>query len=455
MDWDKKENLFDDEDNLKEDQSDFFREDKPGETSESESVEEKPSWNILLVDDEEDVHIVTKMALSGFEYSGKEINYLDAYSAKEAIEILKKDSEIALILLDVVMETNHAGLDVTRFIREDLVNDITQIILRTGHPGMAPEKEVIMMYGINDYKTKTDMTSLKLFSSVLTSLRTYESLVRLNEMKENLEQKVRERTAELEIKNRNITHSIQYASRIQNAILPGKGICKKFFADYFILFNPKDIVSGDFYWVYQVNDRLIFTVADCTGHGVPGAFMSILSIMLLGQLTGLCDVPSADIILNNLRDRVKSALHSTGNTEDEKDVKDGLDLALCIYDPDKNILEYAGAFNPIYRIRNKSFEKLDADQMPIGPYMNDEKPFTRHEVEIKPGDVMYLFTDGFADQFGGGQNKKFTYKRFQELLMNIHSRKMAEQKKVLDETLREWQGKREQIDDITVMGIRF
>ena len=452
MDWDKKENLFNDDDNLKEDPSDFFREDKPGETSEAESGEEKPSWNVLLVDDEEDVHIVTKMALSGFEYGGKKINYLDAYSAKEAIEILKKDSEIALILLDVVMENNHAGLDVTRFVREDLVNDITQIILRTGHPGLAPEKEVIMMYGINDYKTKTDMTSLKLFSSVLTSLRAYENLVRLNEMKENLEQKVRERTAELEIKNRNITQSIQYASRIQNAILPAREICKKFFADYFILFKPKDIVSGDFYWVHEVNDRLIFTVADCTGHGVPGAFMSILSIMLLGQVTGLVNLPSVDKILNDLRDRVKSALHSTGNSED---VKDGLDLALCIYDPDNNKLEYAGAFSPIYRIRNNSFEKLDADQMPIGPYMNDQNPFIRHEVEIKPGDVMYLFTDGFADQFGGGQNKKFTYKRFQELLMNIHSRKMAEQRKLLDESLSEWQGTREQIDDITVMGIRF
>jgi len=317
---------------------------------------------------------------------------------------------------------------------------------------LAPEKEVIRMYEINDYKTKTELTTLKLFSAVLTGLRAYDNIVEIDDLRKNLEEKVKERTVELEMKNKAITTSIHYARRIQNAILPSGELFENYFSDYFILNKPKEVVSGDFYWVNQVGGKLIFTIADCTGHGVPGAFMSILGIMLLEQITGMNHITDADEILNLLRDRVKTALHRDGSRDE---IKDGLDLALCVYDLKEQKLQFSGAFNPVFFIRDGSISKIDADLMPIGPYLDPEVPFKREEIEVHPGDLFYLFTDGYLDQFSGKGRKKFNTTRFRELLLRIYHEKMSEQKKILDETITNWRGTTEQIDDITVMGIRF
>jgi serine phosphatase RsbU (regulator of sigma subunit) len=449
----KSENLFDPKDLKEEDLGDLFS----GEKAREESLlpdtdEDRPFWQVLIVDDEEDVHAVTSIALKDFEYKGKNIRFLNAYSGEESIKILKKNPETALILLDVVMETDQAGLEVAKFVREDMANPFIQIILRTGHPGLAPEKEVIRMYEINDYKTKTELTTLKLFSAVLTGLRAYDNIVEIEDLRKNLEEKVKERTIELEMKNNAITTSIKYARRIQNAILPAAELFENHFSDYFILNKPKEVVSGDFYWVNQVGEKLIFTIADCTGHGVPGAFMSILGIMLLEQITGMNQITDADAILNLLRDKVKIALHRQGSRDE---IKDGLDLALCVYDLKGHKLQFSGAFNPVFFIRDGSISKIDADQMPIGPYLDPEVPFKRQEINVQSGDVFYLFTDGYLDQFGGEERKKFNTKRFRELLLRIYPEKMTKQKKILDETITNWQGTTEQIDDITVMGIRF
>jgi len=449
----KPENLFDPKDLHEEDPGELFSGEKVREESLStDADEDKPFWQVLIVDDEEDVHAVTSIALKDFEYKGKNIRFLNAYSGEESIKILKKNPEIALILLDVVMETDQAGLEVAKFVREDMTNPFIQIILRTGHPGLAPEKEVIRMYEINDYKTKTELTTLKLFSAVLTGLRAYDNIVEIEDLRKNLEEKVKERTIELEMKNNAITTSIKYARRIQNAILPAAELFENHFSDYFILNKPKEVVSGDFYWVNQVREKLIFTIADCTGHGVPGAFMSILGIMLLEQITGMNQITDADAILNLLRDKVKIALHRQGSRDE---IKDGLDLALCVYDLKGHKLQFSGAFNPVFFIRDGSISKIDADQMPIGPYLDTEVPFKRQEIKVQSGDVFYLFTDGYLDQFGGKERKKFNSKRFRELLLRIYPEKMSEQKKILDETITKWQGITEQIDDITVMGIRF
>lgn len=271
-------------------------------------------------------------------------------------------------------------------------------------------------------------------------------------LREAFEERVKERTIELEEKNNAMIHSIKYASRLQNAMLPSERLFEKYFSDHFILNRPKEIVSGDFYWVNKVNGKLIFTIADCTGHGVPGAFISILGIMLLEQITGRDKVIEADEILNILRDRMNMAIRRKKNREE---VKDGLDLALCVFDPVKKTLQCSGAFDRIYQIRNHSLTRMESGQLLWNSHMDCDIPCEKHEINVQPGDVFYLFTDGYPDQFGGEKNKKFTLKRFQDLLMKIYRKKMNKQKRILDDTITEWQGPMEQIDDITVMGIRF
>jgi serine phosphatase RsbU (regulator of sigma subunit) len=271
-------------------------------------------------------------------------------------------------------------------------------------------------------------------------------------LRETFEEKVKERTIELEEKNNAMIHSIKYASRLQNAMLPSERLFEKYFSDYFILNRPKEIIGGDFYWVNKVNGKLIFTIADCTGHGVPGAFISILGIMLLEQITGRDKVIEADEILNILRDRMNMAIRRKKSREE---VKDGLDLTLCVFDPEEKTLQFSGALDRIYRIRDHSLNNIKPDQMPWNSHMDCDKPCEKHEIDVQPGDVFYLFTDGYPDQFGGEKNKKFTLKRFQDLLMKICHKKMTRQKQILDDTITDWQGPIEQIDDITVMGIRF
>lgn len=271
-------------------------------------------------------------------------------------------------------------------------------------------------------------------------------------LREAFEEKVKERTIELEEKNNAMIHSIQYASRLQNAMLPSEKMFEKYFSDYFILNRPKEIISGDFYWVNRVNGKLIFTIADCTGHGVPGAFISILGIMLLEQITSRDKVVEADEILNVLRERTSMAINRKKNGEE---VKDGLDLSLCVFNTKERTLQFSGALDRIYRVRNHLLDKIKPDNMPWNSHMDCDNPCTKHEIDVQPGDVYYLFTDGYPDQYGGEKSKKFTLKRLQDLLMKIYKKKMDKQKQILDETITRWQGSLEQIDDITVMGIRF
>jgi serine phosphatase RsbU (regulator of sigma subunit) len=267
-----------------------------------------------------------------------------------------------------------------------------------------------------------------------------------------LEEELRDKTIELEEKHLDMIRSIEYASRIQDAMLPSGKLFESFFSDYFILNKPKEIVSGDFYWMNKVDNKLIFTIADCTGHGVPGAFMSILGIMLLDQITGVDKVTQADMILNILRERVTQAMsHNKNNGE----MKEGLDLTLCVYDPEKQTLQFSGALDRIYLIRENSLNKIESDQLHGHSHLDYDIPCEKHEINVRSGDVFFLFTDGYPDQFGGEKNKKFTLKRFQDLLMKIYHKKMCRQKKILEDTITKWQGSIEQLDDITVMGIRF
>lgn len=288
---------------------------------------------------------------------------------------------------------------------------------------------------------------------------------RLIAEKEHLEQVVKERTAEvvaqkeeIEVQNEKIAtqneeikSSIQYASRIQNAILTPKNQIGKIFPENFILFLPRDIVSGDFYYITQIGNKKICVIADCTGHGVPGGFMSMLGVSFLTQIISETSDIHASTILNKLRQQVITALHQTSEIGGSKD---GMDLALYIFDEQTMTVEFAGANNPLILISNGELNHIKGDKMPIGIHMRSDMSFTDVEIPVKKGDVLYTFSDGYADQFGGDDARKFMIKNLKELLLQIHQKPMDEQRAILEATLIRWHGNSPRIDDVVVMGVR-
>ncbi|MFH2142362.1 MAG: tetratricopeptide repeat protein [Bacteroidota bacterium] len=266
-----------------------------------------------------------------------------------------------------------------------------------------------------------------------------------------------------------ITDSIHYASLIQNAVLPPDHIMDQLFSDYFILNIPRDIVSGDFYWAVEKDNKIIVCVADCTGHGVPGAFMSMLGVAFLNEIVNKKSWSNSAEILNILREQVMSALHQTGK---DKEAQDGMDIAICIINKDKKTLDFAGANSPLYLIskfkqKNNSVEEnkvrilkydnkflfeLIADNMPIGIHVNSDVVFHNQIIDYKDGDKLYLFSDGFIDQFGEEKGKKFKSKAFKELLLNIQDKTMEEQRLIIKEEFYNWMGNLKQIDDVCIIG---
>ena len=274
-----------------------------------------------------------------------------------------------------------------------------------------------------------------------------------------LEEKVRERTLkiekqkeEIEEQKKHIMDSIYYARRIQNAILPSVQAIDCHLKDYFILYLPKDIVSGDFYWMHSTDGLCMISAVDCTGHGVPGAFMSIVGFNQLNNAVNVRKARSAGSILDELNAGVINTLNES-NTESS--IKDGMDIALCVFNLREKTLEFAGANNPMILIRNDEVKLIKGDRFPIGVYEGSvPKPFTNNKIDIEKDDCIYLFSDGYPDQFGGPDNKKFMLRRFQEMLGEIHKMPMPQQREVLIQRLNEWKGNNEQIDDILVIGIR-
>ncbi len=248
-----------------------------------------------------------------------------------------------------------------------------------------------------------------------------------------------------------ITDSIDYAQRIQKAILPSEVILSGHLSEHFIFYKPKDIVSGDFYWFTKKDNKLILVAADCTGHGVPGAFMSMLGIAFLAEISKLSKVKSASQILEFLREKVKLSLRQYDSDSLQKE---GIDLALCIYDPKAKILEFSGAYNPLYLIRNKELQIIAGDRQPASVHFK-ERPFTDKQIKVLPNDAFYIFSDGFQDQIGGSKKKKYGIKKFQKVLIDIHEKPMEEQKLILEDTLKDWIGDFPQIDDILVIGFRL
>jgi len=253
----------------------------------------------------------------------------------------------------------------------------------------------------------------------------------------------------VEEKNAEILDSIQYAKRIQSAILPPPKLVRQYLEDSFILYKPKDIVAGDFYWMETEEDKVFFTAADCTGHGVPGAMVSVMCSNALSKAVKELGIYEPAKILDKTVELLEERF-----AKSEEEVKDGMDLALCCLDLKTQKLEYAGANNSLYYIKNGELKEVKPDKQPVGKH-DGRQPYTNHTLDIKKGDCFYIFSDGFADQFGGPKGKKFMYKPFKKLLSDIHDKPMDEQKDILDRSIIEWKGPLEQVDDICIIGLRI
>ncbi len=290
---------------------------------------------------------------------------------------------------------------------------------------------------------------------------------KLKHDKQVLEEKVRQRTEEISKQKEYIEHqrdeiisqkeeitsSITYASRIQTAMLHNVSDFTKAFKDSFILFRPRDIVSGDFYWIAGNDDFIYFTAADCTGHGVPGAFMSILGMSFLNEITGdgKNDIKPSDV-LNRLRNKV---IMSLSHSKKGEATLDGMDMAFCKYNREKKTVEFAGAFNPLYHFRKGELTVYKADRMPVGYYIAAADNFTNHEIKIEDGDTIYIFSDGMADQFGGADGKKYGLRNMRTDLAAVVGFSMDEQRKLLDEKFEAWKKDQNQVDDVLLLGVRF
>ncbi len=336
--------------------------------------------------------------------------------------------------------------------------------LETVVAGIGRAKDFAIAVGSGEYVSEyTPLSEQDELGQSLLVMRT-----NLKEYAEDMEQKVKERTAEVvrqkeEIEKQSeqiaelyeqVKDSILYAKRIQEAILPSKAEIDMSIKHNMVLFRPKDIVSGDFYWFSEKDDKAIIAAADCTGHGVPGALMSMIGSSLLNEIVNEKGITQPNEILYALKHGVINALNkhpSAGQT------KDGMDIAILVIPKEGNKVEYSGANNPLWQIRNGEILETRADRQPVGFFGDNLKtPYTNHEIEVHQGDALYLFSDGYADQFGGPNGKKFKYSQFKSLLLGVQEETMDSQKDILNTRIEEWMGdEEEQIDDILIVGIRF
>jgi serine phosphatase RsbU (regulator of sigma subunit)/CheY-like chemotaxis protein len=288
---------------------------------------------------------------------------------------------------------------------------------------------------------------------------------RANKLLEKQNKQINEQKDEIEkqrdLANRqkkDILDSIEYASRIQNALLPPDHLLEKGLHEHFLLFKPRDVVSGDFYWMTQKDNKIIIAAADCTGHGVPGAFMSMLGIAFMNEIVNRITENKhvyslqANEILNQLRSYIIQSLHQD---KDSSESKDGIDIALTIIDFDNKKIQFSGAHNSLILIRDNELIEKKADRMPVAIHKKADQSFTNHELDIKDNDMIYLFSDGYPDQIGGPKGRKFMARKFKKLLFDIHQKPMEEQKQILNEKYEEWKNGYQQLDDILVIGTRL
>jgi sigma-B regulation protein RsbU (phosphoserine phosphatase) len=395
-------------------------------------------YTILVADDSKQYFDTIEEA---FRKLGDNYNLLWANTGKSAIE----SAELYLpdlILMDVILpEIN--GVQAIKMLKENpLTADIPVIMLSASESFQAAYES-----GAHDLISKP-FHQFELLMRVRASLTLIDKIKQINKQKEKLERE-HQRVSQ---QRKEMIDDITYSKRIQNAILPTDELVKSIFPQHFILNIPRNIVSGDFYWVGNKSGKKIITVADCTGHGISGAFMTMAGIAFMNDIYNRYTIEEPAEVLYLLREHVMKLLHQRGI---EGEASDGMDIALCFVDEDKKCIKYAGANNPVYLINHHELEICRADRMPIGIHANFTTPFNSHTIDYHPEDMLYLFSDGFADQFGGPENKKFRYKQFQDLLTMIHSKSLFEQHEILHQTFLNWKAGEEQVDDILIVGIRL
>ena len=256
---------------------------------------------------------------------------------------------------------------------------------------------------------------------------------------------------ELQLRNKDITDSLTYARRIQTALLPAEHHVKKVFPDHFIYYRPKHIVSGDFYWISERNGKYFIAAADCTGHGVPGALMSMIGLELIQKIIDEMKVDESDEILLTLNRELESAFFK--EEDGQALIKDGVEMSICVIDRKSMQMEFSGAFLPVYIVRNDKLIEIKGDKQNVIQSVPGVT-FNRSSFTLQKGDILYLFSDGYADQFGGPDNKKFMYRRLRHILLTISKYPLGDQQRILDETITTWMREFEQIDDMMILGIR-
>ena len=434
-----------------------------------------------------DIHIITSEIL----FHLNDLIEHQKYQTHEATaEMQSSFSELKLLSIYLGIALVIGGFLIAIFTTRSIVNPVGKLkeVLLTLSKGVFPDHSIEerndeigemtnalnrVIFGLKGTKDFADAVGSGQFDANYEPLSDQDTLgLALIKMRDDLaenervlEQKVVERTAELvekqkEVEHQNekiselyeeVTDSIKYAKGLQEAILPPKEFVEEVMPNSFVLYKPKDIVSGDFYWIEKKNNKVYFAAVDCTGHGVPGAFMSIVGYNALNEALRQFDTPAE--ILDSLNQGISKTLHNNamGST-----TKDGMDLALCCYDVATNEIQYAGAYNPLYLIRNKEITQIKADKFAIGTYFEDNtKKYTNHVIKLEKDDYIYIFSDGYADQFGGPKGKKFMYKRFRDYLLSLTGKSMETQKHFLNNGIEQWKGPLEQIDDILVIGFHM
>jgi sigma-B regulation protein RsbU (phosphoserine phosphatase) len=395
-------------------------------------------YTILVADDSKSYFDTIEEA---FRQLGDSYSLIWAGTGKMAC-ILAEQHLPDLILMDVIMPEMN-GVKAIQTLKENPLTAHIPVIMLSASESLKAAYET----GAHDFISKP-FNHFELLMRVRASLILIDKIKEIKKQKEKLERE-HQRISQ---QRKEIIDDITYSKRIQKAILPTNDLVKDIFPEHFILNIPRNIVSGDFYWVGQKSGKKIITVADCTGHGISGAFMTMAGIAYMNDIFNRYIIEEPAEFLYLLREQVMKLLHQKGI---EGEASDGMDVALCIIDEENKIFKYAGANNPVYRANRNGLEVYKADRMPIGIHVNFTTPFTSHTIQYNPGDMLYLFSDGYADQFGGPDNKKFRYKQFQDLLLSIHESKMTDQNEILHRTFINWKGEEEQVDDILIIGIRL
>jgi len=406
---------------------------------------------LLVYDNENDlknINVIIKSHFPNIEFHSisNDLNHL------ETIESVLPD----LILFDIDKAGDLIIKELALLTQLPKVKEIPVIVLSSTNNYNEVLKSGAINFIQKPYSEITFVLNIKSATDLIQMLKSI--VVKENEIEEKnqkIQEQIKHENYQRDIitkKNNEIMADIRYASRIQQAILPSLSLIQETFKEYFILHQPKSHVSGDFYWVSNQNDTKIIAVGDCTGHGISGGLMHMLGSVYLNEIISRGRFNTASDILEQLRENIMRLLNQTGEMGE---TQDGLDIALCIVDKENRNLQFAGANNPLYLLRCGELKEIKGDRMPVGIHINFNKPFTNHIVDLEKDDQIYLFSDGFADQFGGPHGKKFRYKQFKELLLKIACEPMDIQKEILNNNHDKWRGSLEQIDDILVFGIKI